>query len=68
LEFAQLPSSPEYERAVRSVPIRDMSARWRDDLTPAQQHLLDDLLREDLPRYGYPAGDRSGAVGEPAVR
>ena len=29
------------------------SQRWRDDLTPGQQAILDDLLREDLRRYGY---------------
>jgi len=30
-----------------------MSNRWRDDLTPAQQRILDELLQNDLERYGY---------------
>ena len=30
-----------------------MSDRWRKDLTPAQQSVLDDLLRDDLVRLGY---------------
>jgi hypothetical protein len=57
LEFAEVPESAEFERHIKAASIRDMSNRWRDDLTPEQQDLLDDLLREDLRRYGYdPAG------------
>ena len=68
LEFADLPQSPEFERQVRAVPIRDMSSRWRGDLTQAQQDLLDDLLREDLPRYGYQVADRAEPVHAGAGR
>ena len=53
LDFAELPSSPEFEREVEAAAIRSMRDRWRDDLTPAQQALLDDLLADDLRRYGY---------------
>ena len=52
-QFAELPASPVFERRVRAAPIRDMSSRWRDDLTAEQQALLTSLLREDLVRYGY---------------
>jgi len=62
LEFSELPRSAEFDRDVRATPIRDMSNRWRDDLTPAQQDLLDDLLREDLPRYGYQVADPAERV------
>jgi hypothetical protein len=58
LEFGELAPSPEFEREVKAEPIRDMTNRWRGDLTQAQQDLLDDLLREDLPRYGYQVADR----------
>lgn len=58
LEFAEVPSSPAFEREVKAEPIRDMTNRWRGDLTQPQQDLLDDLLREDLPRYGYQVADR----------
>ena len=34
-----------------------MTNRWRGDLTQPQQDLLDDLLREYLPRYGYQVAD-----------
>ncbi len=57
LEFAELPASPALERAVASAKIRSTSNRWRDDLAPGQQTILDDLLRDDLRRYGY--DDRS---------
>jgi hypothetical protein len=53
LEFAELPESAEFERHVKRASIKNMSNRWRDDLTAEQQALLDDLLREDLQRYGY---------------
>ena len=59
LEFAELPPSTEFERQVKATLDPGQSNRWRDDLTPAQQDLLDDLLREDLPRYGYQVADRA---------
>jgi omega-hydroxy-beta-dihydromenaquinone-9 sulfotransferase len=59
LEFADLPYVAEFEQHVRGASITDMSDRWRRDLTPGQQALLDDLLREDLARYGY--GDSTDA-------
>jgi hypothetical protein len=53
LEFAELPESAELERQVKAASIESTSQRWRDDLTPGQQAILDGLLREDLRRYGY---------------
>jgi hypothetical protein len=64
-EFAELPVSAEFERHVRSEVIRNTSSRWRQDLTPAQQALLDDLLREDLLRYDYVAPLPSEPLREP---
>ena len=55
LEFAELQCSPQFERDVAATPIKNTSHRWRDGLTAAQQHLLDNLLRDDLVRYGYDA-------------
>ncbi len=57
LDFVELPESREFEQHVRAASIRSTSNRWRDDLAPAQQTILDDLLRQDLLRYGY--GDSS---------
>jgi hypothetical protein len=45
-----------------------MSNRWQDDLIAAQQDLLDDLLREDLPRYGYRVADRAEKIHETVGR
>lgn len=59
LNFAQLPSLPEFDREIRATRIRDMSNRWRDDLTPAQQNLLTELLHDDLIRYGYESSSRA---------
>ena len=60
LEFADLPWSAEFERQVKGASIRN-SDRWRDDLTEEQQAILEDLLREDLLRYGYDAVPESQA-------
>jgi hypothetical protein len=67
LEFAELPVPPEFEREARALSIKNMSNRWRDDLTPAQQKVLDDLLREDLQRYGY-APSQPAKIREPVAR
>jgi omega-hydroxy-beta-dihydromenaquinone-9 sulfotransferase len=53
LEFAELPESAAFEREVKAASIRSTSSRWRDDLAPGQQVILDDLLHDDLLRYGY---------------
>jgi sulfotransferase family protein len=57
LEFSELPPSKELEDEVQSASIRSTSNRWRKDLTVGQQAILDNLLRDDLQRYGY--GDRA---------
>jgi hypothetical protein len=64
LEFSELPESADFTRQVQAASIRNMSSRWRNDLTPAQQALLDDLLSEDLQRYGYavPQTEVSGVL------
>jgi omega-hydroxy-beta-dihydromenaquinone-9 sulfotransferase len=68
LQFAELPDFPELERRVRAASIKNMSNRWRDNLTPSQQELLDDLLRDDLRQYGYSAFSQTERIWEPAGR
>jgi hypothetical protein len=68
LQFADLPRSPGLERAVKDAKIRSTSNRWRDDLAPAQQVILDDVLRDDLRRYGYHDEVRAERVPQPAAR
>lgn len=58
LEFAELSESAEFERRVQAASIRN-SDRWREDLTAGQQAMLNDLLREDLLRYGYVVSHQS---------
>jgi hypothetical protein len=68
LEFAELPGSADFDRQIRAAPIKDMTKRWRDDLTPAQQTLLDELLHEDLQRYGYGASREAAEIRQPVGR
>ena len=63
LEFAELPPSRAVDRAVKAARIRSTKDRWREDLAPEQQAILDEVLREDLRRYGY---DDNAASGEGA--
>jgi omega-hydroxy-beta-dihydromenaquinone-9 sulfotransferase len=62
LAFSELPDSAAVERTVQATPIKN-SQRWRDDLTPDQQTLLDDLLRDDLARHGYGGATARGLAG-----
>ncbi|MFL5401338.1 MAG: sulfotransferase family protein [Gemmatimonadales bacterium] len=59
LDFADLPGSNDAEKRIQAASIRSTSNRWRDDLTAGQQALLDDLLREELIRYGYDVSPRA---------
>ena len=52
LDFAELPLSKDLEDKVKSASI-STSGRWRKDLSAGQQAILDNLLRDDLLRYGY---------------
>jgi hypothetical protein len=68
LEFVEMPWSVDFEREIRAASIKSTSNRWRDDLAPNQQAILDDLLAEDLRRYGYGEVEPSEALPEPAQR
>jgi hypothetical protein len=68
LEFAEVPWSADFEREIRAASIKSTSNRWRDDLAPRQQAILDDLLREDLRRYGYGEPGKAERIPEPAQR
>jgi hypothetical protein len=68
LAFAELPGSAGFERQVQAAELRSTSQRWRDDLTRAQQDILDDLLHEDLLRHGYDDVSQPGTIPEAVGR
>ena len=53
LEFAELPSKREAAACVAAIPLEYSGDRWRHRLTIEQHSILDELLDEDLRRYGY---------------
>jgi omega-hydroxy-beta-dihydromenaquinone-9 sulfotransferase len=61
-EFAELPASAGFERHLRAARIKDMTDRWRADLTLEQQGMLTDLLRQELLLYGYDASSPARAI------
>lgn len=54
LDFAGLEWTEEVERAVRRADFHDPRGRYRDDLSPEQQQILESVLHDDLERLGYP--------------
>jgi hypothetical protein len=68
LDFVEVPQSGKFDRRVGAASIRNMSKRWRDDLTVGQQALLDDLLRDDLLRYGYDVTHEAETIPETVGR
>jgi hypothetical protein len=64
LAFSDLPEPADSKREVEAASIKSMSNRWRDDLSAGQQALLNDLLSEDLRRYGYDPADTAERIGE----
>lgn len=53
LEFAELPGKREAAKCVAAIPLEDPGSRWRHRLTIEQHRILDELLDDDLRRYGY---------------
>jgi hypothetical protein len=53
VEFSGLDWSPRFERHIRGQHLRSENDKWRKDLTPGQQQILESVLREPLQRYGY---------------
>ncbi len=68
LEFAELSGSVDFERHIEAAQIRNTTDRWRNDLTPGQQAVLDDLLGDDLRRYGYDDPGKAEAIRETVGR
>jgi len=54
-EFTGLKWSPEFERKLRSYPLRNQNEKWKSELTESQQKALTDVLRSHLELYGYVA-------------
>lgn len=65
--FCALEWTGPFERSIRKHRLRTANAKWRENLTPAQQWILEDVLAPALQRYGYaPASAGSAAVSKPS--
>lgn len=53
VDFAGLQWSPGFESYVRGQQLRNENAKWRGELSPPQQAVLEAVLSESLARYGY---------------
>ena len=53
LDFCDLEQSPRFSRVVDEFGFRTTNDKWRRDLTPPQQRLLEEELEPHLRRWGY---------------
>ena len=67
-DHCELSWTKEYEHAVRKQYVRSENQKWKQDLTPAQQEILEEVLRPHLIKYGYEPRDTSKQTGPPEVR
>jgi len=51
--FCHLKWSREFEESVKKRPLRSTNYKWREDLTPHQQSVVEDVLHDYLKKYGY---------------
>jgi hypothetical protein len=58
LQFCQLEYPAEFRTAVKRFAVNDRNYKWREELTPRQQAMLEDCLHHHLVRYGYKPLDR----------
>lgn len=54
-EFAGLSWSPRLERSIASLSLKNQNDKWKQGLSPAQQEVLTDCLRQSLAHWGYRA-------------
>jgi len=52
-KFCELEWSPRFEKAIGKYRLRSTNDKWRKDLTPEQQAVLQSVLGESLAKYGY---------------
>lgn len=53
LEFCQMDYPDEFRAAIRRFEVDNRNHKWKTDLTPRQQAMLQDCLHDHLVRYGY---------------
>ena len=53
VDFAELRRLGHFEAMVRHYPFRNTNAKWKSDLTPTQQDILQKVLADHLAKYGY---------------
>lgn len=52
-DFCDLEWTPEFESGISQSGLESRNDRWQKDLTEKQQHIISDVLAEELERYGY---------------
>ncbi|HKQ82948.1 MAG TPA: sulfotransferase [Steroidobacteraceae bacterium] len=52
-DFAGLTFNSSFERCIASARLQDANQKWRQDLTPAQQAILEACMGPSLAQWGY---------------
>lgn len=53
IEFCELEWTPNYEAMVSQIEVKSANYKWREQLTEAQQRILNECLQDSLKKYGY---------------
>lgn len=53
----------EFEAATRKCYVNSENEKWKKDLTPVQQEILEEVLRPYLIKYGYVTGEQRPLTG-----
>ena len=53
IKFSDLQWTPQFENLINRTPFRNTNYKWQQNLTPAQQQILETCLGPALKKYGY---------------
>lgn len=53
IEFCGLRWTPQYEQAIKSTPVMNFNNKWKEQIPPQDQTILEDCLSDFLLRFGY---------------
>lgn len=53
LEFCEIEFHPSHKKYLLSKTIKDMNYKWKNDLSPSQQQILNSVLEQFLLKFDY---------------
>lgn len=57
IQFCELKDDTTFEKVIERYQIKDAGYKWKQELTDEQKEILENVLKDDLERYGYKRRD-----------